>query len=261
MRFHRKLLCALWLLLPLPGWPAPDVRVAVASNFLAPMQQLARDFSAQTGIGVQISSGSTGKLYAQIVNGAPFDLFLAASDREPERLEAEGRIQAGTRFTYALGTLVVWSRDAALFHDDNGRAVLSTVDFGHIAIANPRLAPYGAAAQAVFAALGIAQRFQPGLLTGENIAQAYQYVASGNADIGFIALSQLRQPGQPQGGSYWQVTPGLYPPIRQQAVLLAGAQSGPAPRKLWDYLHSESARDTITAYGYTLELARTGVAP
>jgi molybdate transport system substrate-binding protein len=261
MRFYRKLLCALWLLLPLPGWPAPDVRVAVASNFLVPMQQLARDFSAQTGIGVRISSGSTGKLYAQIVNGAPFDLFLAANDREPERLESAGGVQPGTRFTYALGTLVVWSRDPALFHDDNGRAVLTHTDFGHVAIANPQLAPYGAAAQAVLVTLGIMEQLRSGLISGENIAQAYQYVASGNADIGFIALSQLRQPGQPQGGSYWQVTADLYLPIRQQAVLLAGAQPGPAPRRLWDYLRSESARDTITAYGYTLEPARVGAAP
>lgn len=259
MRPCRIWLCALWLLIPATGWTAEAVRVAVASNFLAPMQQLARDFSTLTAVEVNISSGSTGKLYAQIINGAPYDLFLAANTREPERLAAAGRTEAGTRFTYALGTLVVWSPDPALFHDDNGAAMLKDGRFGRVAIANPRLAPYGAAAQAVLEALGIAGRLQSDLITGENIAQVYQYVATGNAGVGFLALSQIRPPGRPSAGSYWRVAADLYPPIRQQAVLLSG--SGAAARRLWEYLQTPAARDTITAFGYTVEPATAGVAP
>jgi molybdate transport system substrate-binding protein len=261
MRIYWKLFCVSCLLLPASGRPAETVNVAVASNFLAPMRQLAQDFAAQTGDEVSISSGSTGKLYAQIVNGAPFDLFLAANAREPERLEEAGRIQPGTRFTYALGALVVWSRDPGLFHDDNGRAVLMAGEFRHVAIANPRLAPYGAAAQSMLESLGIAERLEPVLLTGENIAQAYQYVETGNADIGFLALSQLVQPGATVTGSYWRVATDLYPPIRQQAVLLSGARSGPAARRLWEFLQSDAARDTITSFGYTLERSVTKATP
>jgi molybdate transport system substrate-binding protein len=256
-----KWACMFGLLVPAPVHGADAVTVAVASNFLAPMQQLARDFSAQTGVEVNISSGSTGKLYAQIVNGAPFDLFLAADSREPQKLDEAGRIEPGTRFTYALGTLVAWSHDPGLFHDDNGRAVLMAGGFRHVAIANPKLAPYGAAAMSALEKLGIAERLKPELLTGENIAQAYQYVETGNAEVGFVALSQLAPPGTTVTGSYWRVDPALYPPIRQQAVLLAHAPSGAAARRLWEFLRTEPARETIAACGYTIERAVTEAVP
>lgn len=242
-----------WVLLPGAVSAAGQVRVAVASNFLAPARALVTGFEAHGGGRVSLSSGSTGKLYAQIVNGAPFDLFLAANSREPARLERQGRAVAGTRFTYALGTLALWNPAQATFPEDDAIALLRAGRFRRLAIAHPRIAPYGAAARAVLDALGLEQALSAKLIRGENIAQAYQFVATGNAELGFVALSQLVDPARPAAGGYWRVNPGLYPPIRQQAVLLSRARDNATARGFWDYLHSAGVRATLRGYGYDTE--------
>ncbi|MGQ0654024.1 MAG: molybdate ABC transporter substrate-binding protein [Betaproteobacteria bacterium] len=226
---------------------ADDVHVAVAANFAAPLQALGEAFTRQSGHRVQASAGSTGKFYAQIRNGAPFDVLLSADDETPRRLEEEKAAVAGTRFTYALGRLVLWSAVESLV-DDRGE-VLRTARFRKLAVANPRLAPYGAAAQQAMTKLGVWGALQGRLVQGENIAQTFQFVASGNADLGFVALAQLA--GE-RKGSRWLVPAELHAPIRQDAVLLARAASNQAARALLDYLRGAAARERIRAYGYEL---------
>lgn len=242
-----------WCGLLLPALVAGEVSVAVASNFLGPLQQLAADFAAAGGDRVRISSGSTGKLYAQIVNGAPYDLFLAANAREPERLEDAGMSVPGRRVTYARGVLALWLPGAAAAAGDDPAALLAADATGRLAIANPRTAPYGAAAQAVLGTWGLLAAYTGRILQGDNVAQAYQYVATGNAAAGFVALSQLLDPGQPPAGRYWRIDTAVYPPIRQQMVLLKRAADNPAALALWQYLTGASVRERIAAFGYALE--------
>lgn len=248
-RAYRALLCAVALVFGAApqGAHAGRVAVAVASNFTAPMQQIAAAFEADTGHGADLSFGATGKLYAQISNGAPFQLLLAADAATPERIEREGRALPGTRITYALGTLVLWSAQPGLV--DAQGAVLKTGAFKHLALANPRLAPYGAAALQVLEKMGLAAALQPRLVQGENIAQTFQFVASGNAQLGFVARSQLLG-GQGAGGSAWQVPTDLYSPIRQDALLLLPARDSAAAQALRHYLQGARARAIIAAYGY-----------
>lgn len=227
---------------------AAEVQVAVASNFLAPMQRIAAAFERDTGHRARLASGATGKFYAQIRNGAPFEVLLAADEATPARLEAEGRTVAGTRFTYAIGRLVLWSPRAE--YVDAAGAVLRRGGFAHLAVANPRTAPYGAAAARVLASLGLADALAARLVTGENIGQTYQFVASGNAELGFVALSQVMADGKLTGGSAWQVPDELYPPIRQDAVLLERGADNPAAATLLDYLRGDAARALIGGYGY-----------
>jgi len=229
---------------------AGEVTVAVAANFAEPLQRLAPRFEAATGHRVALSVGSTGKLYSQVVAGAPFDLLLAADAERPERLEREGRAEPGSRFTYAIGQLVLWSPQPGVV-DDHG-AVLASDRFQRLALANPRLAPYGEAAMAVLRQRGLAERLAPRLVTGDSIAQAYQFVATGNAEIGFVARSQLQSPGKPVSGSVWLVPQALYAEIRQDAVLLKHGAQNPAATALMDYLRSREARDLIAAHGYGL---------
>lgn len=248
-----RLLSVLYLLgLSLPV-TADDVRLAVASNFLGAVREIARNFQARTGHKVIISSGSTGKLYAQIINGAPFDLFLAANSREPQRLEDEARIQPGSRYTYARGVLALWVPAAGAGEAAEARTVFTPADGQRVAIANPRTAPYGAAAEQVLRAWDQWDALQGRLIRGENIAQAYQFVATGNAGFGFVALSQLLDPGRPPAGAYWRIDDTLYPPIRQQLVLLKRAKDNPAAAEFWRYLKSAPARAQIKAFGYGLE--------
>lgn len=239
---------ALVLLTALQPAGAAEVLVAVASNFAAPMGRLSEAFSAATGHTVKLSSGATGKLYSQIVAGAPFEVLLSADDETPARLAAEGHAVAATRFTYATGRLVLWSATPGLV--DAQGAVLAGAAFRHLAIANPRTAPYGRAAMEVLRARGLADALTPRLVTGESIAQAYQFVATGNAELGFVALSQLRLPGQPAAGSSWLVPTALHGDIRQDAVLLKAGENNPAARALLEYLKSEPARARIRAFGY-----------
>ena len=242
--FRRFLLFALLLA---PSAHAEQITVAVAANFHAPMQRIARDFEAASGHQVRLSAGSTGKHYAQIANGAPFDAFFAADAEHPAKLEQANLTVHGSRFTYALGKLVLWSPRPGLV-DAQGE-VLRQGGFRRLAIANPRLAPYGAAAAEALRRLDLWQALQGKLVQGENIAQAFQFVASGNAELGFVALSQLRQPGLAGGGSEWIVPPELYSPIAQQAVLL---KDGEAARAFLDYVASAPARQVIAAHGYDL---------
>ena len=229
---------------------ADDVLVAVAANFSAPMQKIAAAFAADTRHRAFLSFGATGKFYAQISNGAPFEVFLAADQETPARLEEESLAVPGSRFTYAIGTLVLWSAKAA-YVDARGE-VLKSGDFRHLAIANPKTAPYGAAAAQVLNELGLLERLAPRLVQGENIAQTHQFVATGNAELGFVALSQVIADGKVATGSAWIVPPALYPAIRQDAVLLARGRGKGAAKALVDYLKTDKARAIITAYGYQL---------
>lgn len=229
---------------------AGEVQVAVAANFAGPMARIGEAFTAATGHTLKVSTGATGKFYAQILHGAPFEVLVAADDETPKKLVAEGHAVAGSQFTYALGRLVLWSAQPG-FVDDQGR-VLGSDKVRHVAIANPKVAPYGAAALQVIQARGLADAVTPRLVTGESISQAYQFVATGNAELGFVALSQVAIPGKPAIGSYWIVPPDLYGEIRQDAVLLKPGADNPAARAFLGYLKSEPARKLIREFGYGL---------
>jgi len=228
---------------------AEALSVAVAANFTAPMQKIAQAFAQDTGHQARLAFGSTGALYAQIKNGAPFDLLLAADDETPERLDKEGLGVVGTRFTYAIGKLVLWSKDATLV-DAQGE-VLRTGNFDKLAIANPKTAPYGAAALQTLTALGLAQGLQAKLVQGEGVGQTLQFVSSGNAALGFVALSQVGVDGKISQGSAWVVPEALYAPLKQDALLLTGAKDKPAAQALLRYLRGERARTILKSYGYT----------
>jgi molybdate transport system substrate-binding protein len=244
-------LTALLVVLSALSARAADAQVAVAANFAAPMQQIAAEFARDTGHRVQVVTGATGNLYAQITNGAPFDVLLAADEKTPARMEAEKLAVPGTRFTYAVGRLVLWSATPG-FVDGRGDVLRRGV-FQHLAVANPKLAPYGAAAIEVLGALGLAEALRPKIVEGESIAQAAQFVASGSVELGFVALSQVAVPGAAPVGSFWVVPERFHSPIRQQAVLLARAVANPAARALCDYLRGPRAQAVIQAYGYALE--------
>jgi molybdate transport system substrate-binding protein len=227
---------------------AAEVMAAVAANFTAPMKMLAKSFEQDTGHKLVLSFGSTGSFYAQIKNGAPFDVLLAADSDTPLRLEKDGLGVAGSRFTYATGRLVLWSPKAGVV-DDQG-SVLRSGKFQRLAIANPKLAPYGAAAMQVLANLGLEATVQPKLVQGENIAQAYQFTASENAQIGFVALSQVFMQGHISQGSAWVVPAHLHAPLQQDAIVLRKGQDNPGAQALRVYLQSEKARRTLQTFGY-----------
>lgn len=221
--------------------------MAVASNFAAPMNKIVEQFEALSGHTVVVSSSSSGKLYAQIRHGAPFHAFLSADDDKPQALVDAGLAVEDSHFTYALGRLALWSADAGLV---DGPAVLEQEGLGRVAIPNPRLAPYGAAAVEVLTTLGVWQRLSRQLVQGENIAQTFNFVHSGNAAVGLVAAAQLVG----QGGSYWLVPRDLHQPIRQDAVLLHRGRNLAAARELVDYLRSDAARNIIADFGYDLPL-------
>ena len=228
---------------------AADVRVAVAANFSAPMREIAAAFEQTSGHTVQISSGSTAKLHAQISNGAPFQVLLAADAATPAKLERDGGAVAGTRFTYAIGKLVLWSRNTALV-DADGSVLNDPSRIERLAIANPKLAPYGAAALQVLHALGLEERLAAKIVQGENIGQAWQFVATGNAPLGFVALSQVMRAGRISEGSSWIVPQRLYAPIAQDALLLNAGAQAPAARALLAFLRGPQARTIIASFGY-----------
>jgi len=225
-----------------------EVRVAVAANFTAPMQKIAAVFAQDTGHKPVLAFGSTGKLYAQIRNGAPFQIMLAADDKTPALLEQQGYGVPGSRFTYAIGKLALWSREPGRV-DDEG-AVLRSGSFAHIALADPKLAPYGAAAVEVLSGLGLMAALAPKFVRGENIAQTYQFVATGNAELGFVALSQVFADGKLTQGSAWLIPENLHAPIRQDAVLLVSGRDDAAAAALMRYLRSDKARAIIRSFGY-----------
>lgn len=231
----------------LPVW-AGEITVAVAANFTRTIEEVGVAFEASTGHRVRFSFGPTGKLYAQIRNGAPFDLFFAADTDKTTRLVQEGL--ASDEFIYARGRLVLYSQDLPV-HDDY-QAVLEQAEFRHLAIANPKTAPYGAAALTVLENLGVMDRVQSRIVNGESIAHAFQYVATGNASIGFLALSQVVDRNSPlyDKGEYWQPPQALYPPLDQGAVLLVRARDNPAARAFLEFVKTKEARVIIEAYGY-----------
>jgi len=227
---------------------AGEVQVAVAANFAGPMERIAAAFQRDTGHKAIVASGATGKFYAQIRNGAPFEVLLAADDETPAKLETEGHAVAGSRFTYATGRLVLWSAKEGVV-DANG-AVLKTGNYQHLAIANPKTAPYGAAAVATLDKLGLGATVQPRIVQGENIAQAWQFASTGNAELGFVAQSQVWRDGKFTSGSGWIVPSAMHDPIRQDAALLAKGAKNPAAEALLHYLKGDKAKAMIRAYGY-----------
>lgn len=228
---------------------AAEVRIAVAANFINVSRKIAPLFEKISGYHTRISYGSTGNLFTQIENGAPFDIFLAADSRRPARAEAEGLAVAGTRFIYARGKLVLWSAKHDAF--DDGTPWLQKSSFRHLAIANPKTAPYGLAAQQVLAHLGLWQSIQPRLVRGESIAQAFQFVASGNAEAGFVAWSQVRAwKGDP--GTIWMIPAKDYAPIEQAAVLLKRGKNNPAAQAYLRFLKTAAVRKLIKDAGYAV---------
>jgi molybdate transport system substrate-binding protein len=229
---------------------ADEVQVAVAANFAAPMKDIAAKFEQDTGHKVLSTVGSTGKFYAQIKNGAPFEILLAADDETPAKLEKEGAAVPNTRFTYAIGKLVLWSAQPDVV-DDKGE-VLRRANFEHLSIANPKLAPYGAAAVETMRKLNVYDKLEPKLVVGESIAQAQQFAASGSAQLGFVAMSQVFEAGKLKSGSAWVVPGSLYTPIRQDAVALEKGKGKPAVEALLKYMKGEKAKAVIRSYGYDL---------
>ena len=227
---------------------AGEVTVAVAANFTAPMKLIAQQFERDTGHKANLAFGATGQLYAQIKNGAPFGILLSADTSTPEKLEAEGAGVKGSRFTYAVGKLVLWSKKPGLV--DAQGAVLKTGPFDQLAVANPKLAPYGAAAMQVIDQLGLRAALTPKLVEGANIGQAHQFVSTGNAVLGFVALSQVSVNGKVAEGSAWVVPSSFYSPILQDAVLLDVAKANPAALALMQYLRGDQAKALIRSFGY-----------
>jgi len=230
---------------------ADTVSVAVAANFTKPMKVIAEQFYEATGHRARLSFGSSGVLYAQVRNGAPFDLFLSADQRKPATLEQQGLAVAGSRFTYAVGRLALWSANPDLI---KGNAdILHADQFNKLAVANPALAPYGSAARQVLAQLNLTQQTKPKLVMGQNIAQTYQFVASGNAQVGLVALSQVAKNNVITSGSGWIIPASFHTSIHQGAVLLDRAKNNAAAKALLKFLGSDKTQATIRSFGYNTE--------
>ncbi|WP_438970279.1 molybdate ABC transporter substrate-binding protein [Methylophaga sp.] len=240
----KKLLLLILLFLPFQ-LNAAQLKVAVASNFSHVMAKLVHEFELQSAHEVILISGSTGKLYAQILNGAPFDAFFAADTFRPKQLELNHYIVSGSRFTYATGKIVLWSGDPDLI--DSEAAILSSMSFRHLSIANPKLAPYGLAAQQFLQSKRLWQPLQEKIVRGENIGQAYHFIESGNAELGFVALAQIKQRMKLETGSFWMVPAELYQPIEQDAVRLTNKIG---IKVFMDFIQSAKAKQIIRDYGY-----------
>ncbi|SQF98598.1 molybdate-binding periplasmic protein [Paucimonas lemoignei] len=229
---------------------ADEVQVAVAANFTAPIQAIAKDFEKDTGHKLVAAFGATGQIYTQIKNGAPYEVFLSADDSTPAKLEQEGDTVKGSRFTYATGTLALWSAKEG-YVDGNGD-VLKGNTFEHLSIANPKTAPYGLAATQVLAKLGLTDATKARLVEGQSISQAYQFVSTGNAELGFVALSQIYKDGKVSNGSAWIVPAQLHDPIKQDAVILNKGKDNVAAKALVQYLKGPKAAAVIKSFGYQL---------
>ncbi|MDA1370317.1 MAG: molybdate ABC transporter substrate-binding protein [Proteobacteria bacterium] len=227
---------------------AEEAMVAVAANFSGAMNGLVSAFEDQTAHSIQTVFGSSGRFYAQIKNGAPFHAFLSADQEKPQALIDEQLASANSRFTYAIGSLVLWSADSDLIDADG--AVLREGNFVRLAIANPMLAPYGAAALEVLENLNLQEIVRGKIIRGANIAQVYQYVSTGNTEIGMVALSQVVENGKIARGSGWIVPANLHTPIRQDAVLLSQAENNVAAREFLQFLHSTQGKQIIESFGY-----------
>lgn len=248
----KKLLAATALLVALPTWAA-DIKIAVAANFYGPLQTLAPLYEKASGNTLVLSSGASGAFYTQIVNGAPFDVFLSADAARPERLEQEGHTIEGTRFIYAYGVPVLWSSREGVV-DDQGK-VLSEGKFRHIAIADPKVAPYGEAAQEVMVKAGVFESLDNAgkIVRGQSIGQTHSQIASGAADLGFVALAQVKTTDGSIPGSHWIPDAADYTPIAQGAVVLKRADDAEAARNFLDWLRGDEARAVIEKAGYGLE--------
>ncbi len=235
----------------IPTLPAhgEDARAAVASNFLTTFQVLVSGFAHKTHHQIVIISGSSGKLYAQIQHGAPFDLFFSADQQRPRLLEKEGAAIQGSRFPYAVGRLTLWSPETNFIYTD-GKTTLTQQSFAHLAIANPKTAPYGRAAEQTLRSLGLWERIKPRLVYGENITQTFQFVSSRNAELGFVAQSQVLSSNTQQLGSRWDVPPTLHDPIIQEAVLLNQGATNAAAQAFLGYMKTPSAHAIIKQHGY-----------
>ena len=231
------------------SWSA-TVLVAVAANFSKPMTEIVSQFEKATGHSAKLSFGSSGKFVSQLENGGPFEVLLSADEKGPEKLEQAGLTVPNSRFVYALGKLVLWSATPN-FVDDEGK-ILMTSNFKHLALADPKVAPYGAAAIDVLKKLKLFEKLQPLFVQGENIAQTYQFISTANAELGFLALSQVIENGKIVGGSSWIIPDNLHAPIRQGAVIMKKGAENPAARALIDYLKSIPALAIIKKYGYDL---------
>ncbi|MFK5893956.1 MAG: molybdate ABC transporter substrate-binding protein [Pseudomonadota bacterium] len=224
---------------------ADNINVAVASNFTDAIKSIVKNFEVDTGHKVTLIFGSTGKHYAQIINGAPFDIFFAADTKRPKLLDKAGIAQSGSRFTYAMGKLVLWSPKPG-YVDKHGN-VLGRGNFRHLAIASPKLAPYGRAAQEILQERGLWDSLRLRMVRGENIGQTFNFVKSGNVDLGFVAYSQVKRPNQPITGSFWQVPETLYSPIEQQVILLKDNKTA---RALLSFVKSKRSLEIIRGFGY-----------
>ena len=227
---------------------AAEVKVAVAANFAKTLEDITAQFEKDTGHKVLATPGASGKFYAQIVNGAPFEILISADDETPRKLAKEAKAIAETQFTYAIGTLALWSPDANLV--DQGGGVLKTDKFKFLAIANAKVAPYGQAAVQTMLKLGVLTKLEPRVVQGENIAQTYQFVTSGNAQLGFVALSQITENGKVKSGSAWIVPQEFHDQIKQDAILLNNGKDSIAGKALLEYLKSDKAKKIIAGYGY-----------
>ncbi len=240
----------LWVAFTHTAVHAAEAQVAVAANFAEPIKAIAAVLEKTTGHTLKISTGASGAFYTQIKNGAPFDVFLSADNERPEMLEKDGLAQPGTRFTYANGKLVLWSVRPGRV--DGQGAVLKAADLGKVAFANPKTAPYGAAALQVLDKLGLKDALAPKLVQGESIGQTFNFVKTGNADVGFVAMSQVLEGGQLKEGSMWVIPQTQYDAIRQDAVLLKRGANNEAAKELFKLLQSPNIKDLIRSYGYDL---------
>jgi molybdate transport system substrate-binding protein len=229
---------------------AEEVKIAVAANFTDASKIIAKLFEKQSGHTTKISYGSTGKLYSQIEHGAPFELFLAADTKRPIKAEKEGLAVADSHFVYAKGKLVLWSIKPGLFKE--GESFLKSGEFKHIALANPKTAPYGQAAEQVMQQIDVLEKIRPKLVKGDSISQTFQFTATGNADAGFIALAQMKA-WKGESGSLWEIPSNYYAPIDQAAVLLKKGESNPAATDFLAFLKSDEAQAVIESYGYGVE--------
>jgi molybdate transport system substrate-binding protein len=227
---------------------AAEVKVAVAANFAQTLKEISTVFEKDTGHKLAITQGSTGKLYAQISQGAPFEIFLSADDETPEKLITEGKAITGTRFTYAIGRLALWSPKPDLV--DEGGQVLKTDKFRYLAIANARVAPYGRAAVQVMQKLGVLTSIEPRVVQGESITQTFQFISTGNAQLGFVALSQINENGKLKSGSAWIVPENMHEQLRQDAVLLNPGKDSAGASAFLNFLKSDKAKKIIAAHGY-----------
>lgn len=249
MTFKSLLAASLIALVPLSVL-ADELKIAVAANFLKTIETLSKNFEQQTGNTVKVSGGPTGKLYAQIENGAPFDIFFSADQKSTKKLEDDGKIKAGSRFIYAQGRLSLWMPNVPAGVE--AADVLKKGDFKHIALANPKAAPYGVAAEQTLEKLGLLETLRPKFVMGENIGQTYQFVATGNAQMGFVAHSYTVDPKHVNTGSYWLVPLSYHSPLDQDVVVLKKAENSKTAQAFIDYVRSAEGKKIIEASGYTV---------